>query len=267
MFAQRGQTDLPFRKQGHPDFMVSKANFTRESSKEVSTAAGDSTEDDRDSLSGQSSDVWLQEDTFQPRMPPPPQYYKKVIETPVSANLPADFATAWNAAANVSGWKREEPNLRPKPWKAAAKKPSKKTATKKATSGEPALICKVKAVDQDDRIQDMPLPKWFVSDTPTGPATRATACPHAPMQMPIPTEGPLAAMAYPIIETLGDGSFAFAMRHVKPLQKTNGGMVDLPLPGLCQQPLKISIPCDFSPTSPMLNMAIPCKKRVPDWGF
>jgi hypothetical protein len=43
------------------------------------------------------------------QMPPPPQNFKKIVDTAVTANRPTDFASAWNAAANVSGWKREEP--------------------------------------------------------------------------------------------------------------------------------------------------------------
>jgi len=274
MFAQRGQTDFFFRKgskelhqRGHLDFRGNSIE-----SKD-STVVGDSTEDDRSSLSGKSSDGWLAEDarspskeTFEPRMPPPPQYYTKVVETKVSANRPADFASAWNAAANVSGWKREEPNIRTKAWKAAAKKSNKKTTTPKATSTDAPLICKATPEAQDDCIQNIPLPKWLSASTPTGPAPHATASLQEPMQMPVPPEGPMAALAYPIIETLVDGSFTFAMGHVKPAQQSRN-QVDLPLPGFCQQPLKIFVPCELSDSASMLNMAIPCKKHVPDWGF
>jgi len=265
MFAQRGQTNVSFRKgsnelyqrEGHLDFM---GKFIE--SKD-STTAGDSTEDDRDSLSGKSSDGF--QETFQQQMPPPPQNYKKVIETAVSANLPCDFASAWSAAANVSGWKREEPNMRAKPGKAATKKSNKKTTTPKATPADAPIISKAKPEVQDDCIQDMPLPRWCSVGTLTGPAPRATASLHEPVQTPKAPEGPMAALAYPIIETLADGSFSFAMGHVEAAQQSRN-QVDLPLPGLCQQPLKITVPCEDASAS-MLNMAIPCKKRVPDWGF
>jgi len=269
MFALRGQTYL-FRKGSkelHLNFM---GNFIES---QDSTVVGDSTEDDRDSLSGKSSDGWLADEarsppkeTFQPQMPPPPQYYKKVVETSVLANLPADFATAWNGAANVSGWKREEPNIRKKPWKAAAKNSNKKTTTPKAPSADTPPTCKATPEAQDDCIEDIPLPRWFSAGTPSGPAPHATASLHEPMQVPVPPGGPMAALASPVIEMLGDGSFTFAMGHVKQARQSRN-LVDSPLPGLCQQPLKISVPCELSASVSMLNMAIPCKKRVPEWGF
>jgi len=43
-----------------------------------------------------------------------PQIANKVAMAPVLAHMPCDFASSWNAAASASGWKREEPDSRPK---------------------------------------------------------------------------------------------------------------------------------------------------------
>jgi len=96
---------------------------------------------DQSSLNDWSSDAWMSMALAQ-KMPPPPQHFKKVIETAVTANRPTDFASAWNAAANVSGWKREEPSPhanKMRPRKGAAKKAGdRKTAAPKMTATLPA---------------------------------------------------------------------------------------------------------------------------------
>jgi hypothetical protein len=92
---------------------------------------------DQSSLSDWSSDAWMSMALAQ-KMPPPPQHFKKVIETAVTANRPTDFASAWNAAANVSGWKRKEPSPhanKMRPRKGAAKKAGDRmTAAPKMTA-------------------------------------------------------------------------------------------------------------------------------------
>jgi len=253
-----------------------KSDFLSEQSTR-STLAGDSS-DERDSLSGNSSgDPWEHaQETFSPKMPPPPQYYQKLIDTAVSANLPCDFASAWNAAANVSGWKREEPDLHPKARKwLTNKKVNKKTSTPKVITQDAPVSCNFqphskavehhesKAQDQDDRVEDMPLPKFLVAATMTGPAARATTspCPHTPMQIPMKAAGKL-----PEDQALYS-NFVFAKGYVKPGKQMRDEQVQLPLPGLCQEYLKIDLPSARDFTSSSLNLSIPCKKRVPDWGF
>ena len=86
--------------------------------------------------------------------------------------------------ANASSWKREEPEVQ---WNARmrlSKKPAKKTPTVSGESAQARMSkskqvhAPPKAVDKDECVKDMPLPKWlFGGNITSDPATHATTPP------------------------------------------------------------------------------------------
>jgi len=234
----------------------------------VSTTADDD--------SDRSSDAWVQQDRFIQVIPPPGlQSPITIIDTPVEASLPSDFATAWNAAANASGWKREEPALRSIQEKKPSKKreqkqreqPQKKTAAPTVTAAPPTTGCISAPSDTAEPRFDIPLPKWCAAEKLTGPVAPTTTLPNSTKTMsPATIKGSVAESAQQSLEA--DCAFAFAFGYVEQPQKPCAELLELPVPGLCKKPLKVCLPQEsFTTSKPSLHKSMPCKKRVPDWGF
>jgi hypothetical protein len=252
-------------KRGPSDIIFMKGQGSRKDSKDVWSNASTSTAADDDS--DRSSDAWVQQDRFMQVMPPPGlQSYT----TPVEANRPSDFAMAWNAAANVGGWKREEPELR-------SKQQQKRTTKKREQTQKKTVAPKVTAAPKEGRdsppicaaeqLFDIPLPKWCAAEKLTGPVARTTASPHStPTMSPAIIKGSVVESTQEALDA--DCAFAFASGHVEQPQTSCAEQLELPVPGFCKKPLKVFLPQDSYTTSkPSLNKSIPCKKRVPDWGF
>jgi hypothetical protein len=138
---------------------------------------------------------------------------------------PEDFAAAWTHAASTGAWKREEKNHHGQGKNQASRQ---RQRARKAVAQAKEERCF--PIFGDGDTQDMPLPKWF--SAPTG------------------------ALKFPAQDTS--------------LITTKGATLAedlMPLPARCDRldmPLKIFLP-GYDTDRSHLNLAMPCKKRVPDW--
>lgn len=224
---------------------------------ECSTHASDSASD-REIVESDTSDTWndslrqLSGSQETPYVIPPAgnMFQQKIVNTSVSANLPSDFAMAWSAAANVSGWKREEPDMqRPK-----GKKPAKK-GNKSANTAQPqaaknqgksaktgpsmpyAVVPDAFEPLDDCAVRDIPLPKWC---TPPG------------LAMPPADHAAGALEAVPVGPVLGSMTLSASQDPAK-----------LYFPGCDVAPVKVPAHCHPY----LVNSSLPCKKRVPSWSL
>merc|ERR1719379_2601073 len=223
---------------------------------ECSTHASDSASD-REIVESETSDTWndslrqfsgSQETSYD--MPSAGKtFQQKIINTSVSTNLPSDFAMAWSAAANVSGWKREEPDMqRPKGKKGAKKgkkgasaaQPQAVKSQGKTATAAPAMPYTMwpEAPEPLDECPaaNIPLPKWC---TPPGLAMPpAEAAVGTPMAIPV---GPVLSSMF----------------------RASQDSEELQFPDCDAAPIKV--PAARHPY--LVNASVPCKKRVPDWSF
>jgi hypothetical protein len=199
----------------------------------------------------------------------------------LAASMPDDFASAWEVAAKVGCWKRQEPkparDFKKKKKQVSCSAPVAANVNKQENivqSLEEQILAKpsqgLSQVAHQDapEMDEIPLPKWCEA-----PASKAVVPPfshahhngsipsfvRAPPGLPRPSPDVCQRGSYlkdsDFVAALGEGHFGQTMLRE-----------ELPRPGCFENPLKVlSSSLDVPEYS--LRRAMPCKKRVPDWSF
>lgn len=144
---------------------VDRRFSTDESLADRSTLAGDSSPANTISrqTSCSSEDIWdsVRDSFFQvdgSKTMGKPRQFKKVVDAPVEANLPADFGMAWNAAKHVGVGKRV---MREGRSRGFTKGFCQKMAQPATTEGRP--LCRMPGLvpsEVDECVKGIPLPKF-----------------------------------------------------------------------------------------------------------
>jgi hypothetical protein len=167
---------------------------------------------------------------------------------PVSAaNSPADFAAAFRAVSQAGAWKRDD-------LEGTAKgAPKNQRDAKKSTKG--ANTAPAKADVRKGIVEQMPFPKWFCPSKPENNSMN-------PVMPSRAVAAPLGLVPRGMLEP-NEFEQGFSVAHgycASVEQERATPTAD------CDRPLKVQISILGCPAS-KLNPSMPCKKRVPDWGF
>jgi hypothetical protein len=193
-----------------------------------------------------------------------------MADTVPANSSPEAFAEAWKVAACG---KRDQQQLR---GKVEQERQNSHTSQQNATR---INVCEaifgesfcgshdVESLAPCKDVEDIPLPKWFTpasANEPTVAAlppglvvhkTHVESVPHAATALPP------GLVQHSAVDTYMQGLVIAAGHRAAEMNMENRK----PIPGQCDNPLKVYVPNSMN--CRMMNMRMPCKKRVPDWGF
>jgi hypothetical protein len=190
---------------------------------------------------------------------------------------PEAFAAAWNVASSIGAWKKKDGQQSlgndAHPQRQKASKDAPRTGKDSKESKMDNIMCgskkasPTKMFDRSERFAE------------AVPLAEASKPPQEKFAMPLPVgainlpnnEAKHDRLAEIVASALREGLLpssvqasnnASVPKQPKPTQTDEVAMA--PLPGHCDQPLKITVP-NLKCEKPNLDPYFPCKKRVPNW--